>query len=56
MLILNKVGFKYEISPDLIFKDISIQFSNGWTGIIGANGSGKTTLLMLASNSLMPYG
>ncbi|MBL1213751.1 MAG: ATP-binding cassette domain-containing protein [Ignavibacteriae bacterium] len=54
MLKLNKVGFKYESSPDLIFKDISIQFSKCWTGIIGANGSGKTTLLMLASNSLKP--
>jgi ATPase subunit of ABC transporter with duplicated ATPase domains len=54
MLILNKIAFKYENSPSLIFKDITAQFSKGWTGIVGANGSGKSTLLKLIADHLQP--
>lgn len=48
----DRVTFHYESSPEIIFNDISLQFGNGWTGIVGPNGSGKTTLLMLAIKSL----
>ncbi|MDX1699945.1 MAG: ATP-binding cassette domain-containing protein, partial [Melioribacteraceae bacterium] len=50
----NNISYKYETSPEFIFKDINLNFPIGWTGIIGANGSGKTTLLELASEELTP--
>ena len=54
MLILNKIAYEYETTPGLIFKDITAQFSKGWTGIVGANGSGKSTLLKLIADQLKP--
>jgi ATPase subunit of ABC transporter with duplicated ATPase domains len=51
---LSNIFFKYDSLSDFILKDISIQFSAGWTGIVGSNGSGKTTLLKLASGQLTP--
>lgn len=35
-------------------EDLTLDFSPGWTGIVGANGSGKTTLLSLATGRLNP--
>jgi ATPase subunit of ABC transporter with duplicated ATPase domains len=54
LLQLNNVSFKYDSSSDLILKNINLQFSVGWTGIIGTNGAGKTTLLKLGSEQLFP--
>jgi ATPase subunit of ABC transporter with duplicated ATPase domains len=48
----TNVSFGYENSPTDIFRNVSFQFSTGWTGLIGANGSGKTTLLKLACGLL----
>src|SRR5215510_8943837 len=50
----ENVGFGYESSVDAILKNLSIQFTRGWCGIIGPNGSGKTTLLRLACGELAP--
>lgn len=54
MLILNKITFKYEYSPNPLIENINLQFSKGWTGIVGANGSGKSTLLKLISKQFQP--
>ena len=53
-LTFEQVSFAYECSTQVILKDLSIQFSSGWCGIIGPNGSGKTTLLRLACGELFP--
>lgn len=50
----NQVSFQYPSSHIKLFSDVSLSFSIGWTGIVGANGVGKTTLLQLASNALNP--
>lgn len=51
---LNNIYFSYDTSAELLFKNISISFPVGWTGIVGENGSGKSTLLQLASGILNP--
>jgi macrolide transport system ATP-binding/permease protein len=53
-LIFEKVSFKYESAPEFLLRSLSIQFTAGWCGIIGANGSGKTTVLRLATGELAP--
>ena len=50
---INNLDFSYNSSP-LLFKNLSISFSSGWTGIAGSNGSGKSTLLKLISGQLSP--
>lgn len=54
MLKLNKVSYRYSESPNPVLDNITLRFSKGWTGIIGANGSGKTTLLKVASQLFEP--
>ncbi len=39
-----------------LFRDLTVQFPAGWTGIVGANGAGKTTLLRVATGDLAPQG
>ena len=53
-LSLSHIYFGYESAAGAIFHDLSISFSPGWTGVIGANGSGKSTLLKLAAGELRP--
>lgn len=53
-LSLSHIKFEYESSVKPLFSDLNIQFSHGWTGIIGANGSGKTTLLKLLTGEVCP--
>lgn len=37
-----------------MFHDLSVHFTQGWTGIVGANGVGKSTILKLATGALEP--
>jgi ATPase subunit of ABC transporter with duplicated ATPase domains len=37
-----------------LFHDLSVHFTRGWTGIVGANGVGKSTILKLATGELEP--
>src|SRR5262245_15805812 len=53
-LLFENVGFEYDSSTEALVRNISIQFTSGWYGIIGPNGSGKTTLLRLACRELVP--
>ena len=39
-----------------IFEDLSIEFEQGWSCIVGANGSGKSTLLKLISKEYKKQG
>ncbi|MBD3240556.1 MAG: ATP-binding cassette domain-containing protein [Chitinivibrionales bacterium] len=49
----NDVSYRYESMQDMLFENLDLSFSPGWTGIVGANGSGKTTLLQLATGVLV---
>ena len=53
-LSLSHVFFEYDSSAEPLFRDLTLQLSSGWTGIVGANGSGKTTLLKLIAGQLVP--
>ena len=53
-LTVSDLYFEYEFANEPLFKNLSLQFSPGWTSIVGANGSGKTTLLKLLSGKLKP--
>jgi len=53
-LTFQHVSFGFETSPEMLFTDITIHFSTGWTGVVGANGTGKTTILRLAYGELEP--
>ena len=48
VLTLNKIGYQYEATQNMIFKDLSMSFESGkiYT-IVGKSGSGKSTLLSL---------
>ncbi len=53
-LALSHINFEYDSAAQPLFQELTIQFSPGWTGIIGANGSGKTTLLKLLAGQIIP--
>ena len=50
----NDVSFRYAGQAEELFSGLTLDFSPGWTGIIGANGAGKTTLLKLVVTELEP--
>jgi macrolide transport system ATP-binding/permease protein len=53
-LVFHRVAFAYEGSVGDIFRELSVHFPAGWSGIVGENGAGKTTLLQLAAGALLP--
>jgi len=48
------VDFSYASMTGELLSKANLQFSAGWTGIVGSNGSGKTTLLLLACGKIRP--
>jgi ATPase subunit of ABC transporter with duplicated ATPase domains len=53
-IIFQNVSFTYDRASQALIGDLSVHFSQGWTGIVGANGVGKSTILKLATGSLEP--
>ena len=53
-VVFHDVWFRYETAGDPLLASLSVHFSRGFTGIVGANGAGKTTLLQLAVGALSP--
>ncbi len=51
---IRNLSYSYDSSPTPIFEGVTLNFSPGFTGIIGPNGSGKTTLLRLLVGELVP--
>jgi macrolide transport system ATP-binding/permease protein len=51
-LLFDRVAFSFDEAPEELFKDLTLHFPAGWTGIVGSNGAGKTTLLRLATGLL----
>ena len=50
----QNVSFTFDRAPQPLIINLSIHFSRGWTGIVGANGVGKSTILKLATGGLKP--
>ena len=50
----QNVSFSYGTATQSLITDLSVHFSQGWTGIVGANGAGKSTVLKLATGDLEP--
>lgn len=53
-LLLDHISFMFDEAREELFKELTVHFPVGWTGIVGGNGAGKTTLLRLASGLLLP--
>ena len=53
-LAFHKIGFSYDVLEKPLITDLTVDFTQGWTGIVGANGAGKSTLLKLAAGDLQP--
>ena len=53
-LLFQKISFTYDRATQPIIRNLSVHFTPGWTGIVGANGVGKSTILKLASGDLEP--
>ena len=51
-LSIKNVHFKYKNSVISIFENLTLEFEQGWSSIVGSNGSGKSTLLKLISKEL----
>ena len=51
---LEHLTFKHPDSSDPLFEDLTVQFFEGWSGLVGPNGSGKTTLAQLICGRLRP--
>ncbi len=50
----QKITFAYDTATQPVIRNLSVHFTPGWTGIVGANGVGKSTILKLATGSLKP--
>ena len=53
-IVFQNVSFTYEKLTQPLIHDLSLHFSRGWTGIVGANGVGKSTILKLATGAIEP--
>ncbi len=53
-LFTSHISFEHDSALEPLFNDLTITFSSGFTGIVGANGSGKSTLLKLLTGYLRP--
>jgi ATPase subunit of ABC transporter with duplicated ATPase domains len=53
-LLFQNISFTYDRATRPIIRDLSVHFTPGWTGIVGANGVGKSTILKLATGALEP--
>jgi macrolide transport system ATP-binding/permease protein len=53
-LLLSQITFSYDALLKPLFTGVTVDFPQGWTGIVGPNGAGKTTLLRLACGELLP--
>ncbi|WP_345986046.1 ATP-binding cassette domain-containing protein [Sulfurimonas sp. HSL-1656] len=51
---IEHLTFKYPGSYEPLFENLTLQFYEGWSGIVGPNGSGKTTLAQLICGRLHP--
>jgi ABC-type bacteriocin/lantibiotic exporter with double-glycine peptidase domain len=53
-LLFQNLSFTYYRATQPIIRNLSVHFTPGWTGIVGANGVGKSTILKLATGDLEP--
>jgi ATPase subunit of ABC transporter with duplicated ATPase domains len=53
-LLFQNISFTYDRASQPIIRNLSVHFTPGWTGIVGANGMGKSTILKLATGGLEP--
>ena len=53
-ILFQNVSFTYDRATQPLIQDLSVHFTRGWTGIVGANGVGKSTILKLATGDLIP--
>ena len=51
---IEHLTFKHPDSSEPLFENLTVQFFEGWSGIVGPNGSGKTTLAQLICGRLRP--
>ena len=52
-LLFQNISFAYDTAAQSIIRNLSVHFTPGWTGIVGANGVGKSTILKLATGDLI---
>lgn len=53
-LALSRVTYTHPAAQDPILNNITIAFTEGWTGLLGDNGCGKSTLAKIACGLLKP--
>ena len=53
-LTLSGIRYSYPAALEPILNNVTISFSEGWTGLLGDNGCGKTTLAKIACGLIAP--